>query len=142
MNQTKVCTTVEQLPQVAQWILDTVNEDVILLQGEMGAGKTTLIKALCRAMEVEDEVSSPTYSLVNEYYSPTYSTVYHFDLYRIEDESEAMDMGIEEYLYSGNKCLVEWPEKISNLLPFDTATVQITLEGDTRHFSIKTASNE
>jgi len=142
MKQTKACATLEELPDVAQWILATISEDVILLKGAMGAGKTTLIKAMCSAMEVEDEVSSPTYSLVNEYYSPTHGTVYHFDLYRIEDESEAMDIGIEEYLYSGNKCLVEWPEKISNLLPYDTATVEITHDGDARQFVLKTDSNE
>lgn len=130
------------LPDVAKWILEKSKEDIILLDGPMGAGKTTLIKALCQVMEVEDEVSSPTYSLVNEYYSPTYGTVFHFDLYRIDDEAEALDMGIEEYLYSGNKCLIEWPEKISNLLPDECATVEISLEGTTRQFLLKTANNE
>lgn len=134
--------SLDTLPEVARWILDNAAEDVILLHGQMGAGKTTLIKALCKAMQVEDEVSSPTYSLVNEYYSPSYGTVYHFDLYRIDDENEALDMGIEEYLYSGSKCLIEWPEKISNLLPEECATVEISLDGATRHFALKTANNE
>ena len=90
---------------------------VWLFYGEMGAGKTTLIKALCQAWEVEDTVSSPTFALVNEYRTSKGQVVYHFDFYRIEDEEEATDIGLEEYFYSQRYCLVEWPTKIRNLLP-------------------------
>lgn len=138
----KISHSLEDLQEVASWILDTIDEDVILLKGQMGAGKTTLIKAICKELEIEDEVSSPTYSLVNEYQSASGETVYHFDLYRIDDESEALDMGIDEYLYSGSRCLIEWPEKISNLLPQDCATVEISVDGTDRYFVIKTATNE
>ncbi|WP_417592523.1 tRNA (adenosine(37)-N6)-threonylcarbamoyltransferase complex ATPase subunit type 1 TsaE [Owenweeksia hongkongensis] len=142
MMLSKISHSLEDLQEVARWILDTIDEDVILLKGQMGAGKTTLIKAICKELEIEDEVSSPTYSLVNEYQSASGEIVYHFDLYRIDDESEALDMGIDEYLYSGSKCLIEWPEKISNLLPQDCATVEISVDGNDRHFVIKTATNE
>lgn len=136
MIETKKGVELDELPTVARWIIDQARADVILLQGEMGAGKTTLIKAICRELEVEDEVSSPTYSLVNEYFSPTHGTVYHFDFYRLNEESEAMDMGVEEYLYSGNLCLLEWPEKIRNLLPPDCATVTIRQSDTGRDFEL------
>lgn len=138
----KVSHSLDDLQEVARWILDSVDEDVILLNGPMGAGKTTIIKAICKELGVEDEVSSPTYSLVNEYQTANGEIVYHFDLYRIGDENEALDMGIEEYLYSGNKCLIEWPEKISNLLPQDCAMIEISVVDNDRHFVIKTATNE
>lgn len=142
MMLSKISHSLNDLNEVARWILDSVGEDVILLQGQMGAGKTTLIKAICKEIGVEDEVSSPTYSLVNEYHAASGEIVYHFDLYRIDDENEALDMGIDEYLYSGSRCLIEWPEKISNLLPQDCATVKISVDGTDRHFVIKTATNE
>lgn len=90
---------------------------IFLFQGEMGAGKTTVIKNLCTFMGVVDKVSSPTYSLVNEYQTELGEVVYHFDFYRINDEFEALDMGVEDYLNSSDLCLIEWPEKIQSLLP-------------------------
>lgn len=105
------------LPDVARKILEFAGDNrIFLFYGEMGAGKTTLIKALCSVLQVEDTVSSPTFSIVNEYFGSTES-IYHFDFYRIKNETEAFDLGYEDYLYSGNYCLIEWPEKISNLLP-------------------------
>lgn len=98
---------------------------VVLFNGLMGAGKTTFIKALCKQLGVEDAISSPTFSLVNEYETAEGKRIYHFDLYRIIVETEALDMGIEEYLYSGNWCFIEWPEKIPNLLPEKFTTVNI-----------------
>src|SRR5690606_40802538 len=89
---------------------------IFLFYGNMGAGKTTLINALCRALNVQDHTSSPTFSIVNEYASP-HGSLYHFDFYRLKNETEAFDMGYEEYFYSGNYCFVEWPDKIANLLP-------------------------
>jgi tRNA threonylcarbamoyladenosine biosynthesis protein TsaE len=91
--------------------------DVWLFEGEMGAGKTTLIKALCLVLGVNDHVQSPTFALVNEYLSQTSERIYHFDFYRIKNKIEALDMGIDEYFYSGDLCLVEWPSKIEGLFP-------------------------
>ena len=91
----------------------------------MGAGKTTFIKAICKNLGVEDMTSSPTFSLVNEYETRQGQRVYHFDLYRINSEIEALDMGIDDYLYSGNWCFIEWPEKIPNLLPENVSIVNI-----------------
>lgn len=107
----------DALSKAAKQILDFAGENrVFLFYGEMGAGKTTLIKAMCEVLEVEDSVSSPTFSIVNEYLGDG-ATIYHFDFYRIKNESEAFDLGYEDYLYSGNYCFIEWPEKIPNLIP-------------------------
>ena len=107
----------EDLPDVAKKILELAGSNrVFLFYGEMGAGKTTLIKALCKELNVEDTVSSPTFSIVNEY-SGSNKIIYHFDFYRIKNETEAFDLGYEDYLYSEAYCFIEWPEKISNLLP-------------------------
>ena len=100
-------------------------EKVILFHGEMGAGKTTFIKALCRALGVQNATASPTFSLVNEYVSDTGQTIYHFDVYRLKNETEALDMGIDEYLYSGNYCFIEWAEKIPNLIPENHSVVTL-----------------
>ncbi len=117
------------LPRIAKDILNEIKNPVILFKGEMGAGKTTFIKNLLQEMGAEDEVSSPTYALVNEYQTPQ-GIVYHFDFYRIEDEEEAYDMGWEEYAYSGNLTLVEWPERIANLIPEKYHTLQIIKNDD------------
>ncbi len=107
----------DQIPQAAAKLLE-YSEDykIFLFYGEMGAGKTTFIKALCDELGVTDTVSSPTFSIVNEYIGLN-KTVYHFDFYRIKNQTEAMDLGYEDYLYSGNYCLIEWPEKIPDLIP-------------------------
>ncbi|MEJ6981125.1 tRNA (adenosine(37)-N6)-threonylcarbamoyltransferase complex ATPase subunit type 1 TsaE [Pedobacter sp. P351] len=106
-----------ELPIAAEKILEIAGDNrIFLFYGEMGAGKTTLIKALCDALNVDDAVSSPTFSIVNEY-SGNNEIIYHFDFYRIKNENEAFDLGYEDYLFSGNYCFIEWPEKISNLLP-------------------------
>jgi tRNA threonylcarbamoyladenosine biosynthesis protein TsaE len=88
-----------------------------LFVGEMGAGKTTTIKAMCQALEVNDEVNSPTFSIVNEYFSNKIGTIYHFDCYRLKNPEEAHQIGIEDYFYSGYHCFVEWPQKVEELLP-------------------------
>lgn len=90
---------------------------VWVFEGDLGAGKTTLIKALCDQLNVVDNVSSPTFSIVNEYATATDDTIYHFDFYRIKNEIEALDIGVEEYFYSGDYCFIEWPSKIPSLLP-------------------------
>ncbi|MBR4563152.1 MAG: tRNA (adenosine(37)-N6)-threonylcarbamoyltransferase complex ATPase subunit type 1 TsaE [Paludibacteraceae bacterium] len=109
---------------------------VFAFDGQMGAGKTTFIKALCEAMGTSDVVNSPTFAIVNVYdvEQPYKGEVYHFDCYRLKDIREAMDFGAEEYLYSGNYCFIEWPDMIDALLPEDTVRVKITVEenGDRR----------
>ena len=109
---------------------------VFAFDGQMGAGKTTFIKALCEAMGTSDVVNSPTFAIVNVYdvEQPYKGEVYHFDCYRLKDIREAMDFGAEEYLYSGNYCFIEWPDMIDALLPEDTVRVKITAEenGDRR----------
>ncbi|GAB4030156.1 tRNA (adenosine(37)-N6)-threonylcarbamoyltransferase complex ATPase subunit type 1 TsaE [Spirosoma jeollabukense] len=93
------------------------NQSVWLFEGDMGAGKTTLIKALCRALGVVSTVQSPTFSIVNEYTTHEGHSVYHFDCYRLRNEIEALDIGIEEYFDSGDYCFIEWPERITSLWP-------------------------
>lgn len=128
-----------ELDEIAKRIIDCSKEKkVILFYGEMGAGKTTLIKIICKLLKVEDLTSSPTFSLVNEYYSPLLEeSVYHFDFYRVDEEEEAMDMGVEDYFYSDNYCLVEWPEKIPNLLPESYVTVKIEQQAEERIYTIQ-----
>ncbi len=109
---------------------------VVALYGGMGAGKTTLVAALLREMGSEDEVTSPTFALVNDYLVPEGRHVFHFDFYRIDTLQEAFDLGYEEYFYSGELCLVEWPEKIGELLPDDTLRISIdTLPDGSRRIS-------
>lgn len=121
----------EELLPVAQAILQQQPE-AVLFYGAMGAGKTTLIRAICGAYGVIDPVSSPTFSLVNEYHTQNGQVVFHFDLYRINNEEEAVEMGWWEYLDSGALCLIEWPEKIPNLLPENALVVQLALQEDSR----------
>jgi tRNA threonylcarbamoyladenosine biosynthesis protein TsaE len=99
---------------------------IFAFDGEMGAGKTTFIKAICKYLGITDLVSSPTFSLVNEYESNS-GPLYHFDFYRIKDLTEAYDIGYEEYFYSGSICLIEWPEKIEELLPIPRINVEVIL---------------
>jgi tRNA threonylcarbamoyladenosine biosynthesis protein TsaE len=119
--------SIEQLALVAQQILDENPNKVILFNGEMGVGKTTLIKQLCKTLGVQDATSSPTFSLVNEYKTDANKTVYHFDFYRLNKETEALDMGVDDYLYSGNWCFIEWSEKIENLIPEQHTVITIEL---------------
>ena len=118
--------SLDDLPAAAAHLLKNYsNEAVFLFEGEMGAGKTTFIKAICHALGVTDPVSSPTFSLVNEYRTAGNKPVYHFDFYRIKDEEEALDIGFLEYLESGNMCLIEWPSLVTNLLPENYVLVTI-----------------
>lgn len=127
----------DDLRQAALSLLEFADEEkIFLFEGEMGAGKTTFIKALCEAMGVADVVSSPTFSIVNEYRGRDNKRIFHFDFYRINDLREAYDIGYEEYFYSGDICLVEWPEKIRELLPDQYVQVSITATApDTRLLS-------
>lgn len=103
---------------------------IVAFYGSMGAGKTTFISALCRYLGVEDDVCSPTFTIVNEYRAADGDSIFHFDFYRIDSLKEAMDIGFEEYLYSGSLCLIEWPEKVEQLLPEETLNVTIAATGD------------
>lgn len=116
-------------------------EQIFIFEGEMGAGKTTFIKALCEELGVTANVSSPTFSIVNEYEAGD-KTIYHFDFYRIKNLQEAYDIGYEEYFYSGNICLIEWPERVAELLPESYIKVEITtLSPDQRAFRFVKFSN-
>ena len=128
----------EQLSEVAEALLSSLDgRTVVALRGEMGAGKTTLIRAVAEALGASDQVTSPTFALVNQYESGNGERIFHFDFYRIEDEREAFDLGYEEYFYSGDLCFVEWPEKIEGLLPEELMEVRITVDGITeRTFEI------
>ena len=123
----EVVFSINELESVAQKIIDQNPNKVILFNGEMGVGKTTLIKKLCSILGVEGATSSPTFSLVNEYQTTTNQIVYHFDCYRLKSEIEALDMGIDEYLYSGNWCFIEWPEKIQSLIPEKCSIINIEI---------------
>lgn len=119
-----------ELPAVAQQLMTFAGKQrIFIFQGQMGAGKTTFIKAFCKVLGIEDTVSSPTFSLVNQYDNEAI-TVYHFDFYRIKSEEEAYDFGYEDYFYSGDYCLIEWPEKIPNLLPLHYIKVGIQVVED------------
>jgi len=117
----------QDLAGAAHQLLKFAGDDkVIVFEGSMGAGKTTFIKEICHALGVEDIVSSPSFSIVNEYLSREKQSLYHFDFYRIKDLQEAYDIGYEEYFYSDCICLIEWPEKIAELLPEQYVRVTIT----------------
>ena len=123
--------SLEELDQAATRLLSAIEgHPVIALSGEMGAGKTTLIQAMCKAAGVEMDVNSPTFSLVNEYFTGQGTSIFHFDLYRIDDPSELFDLGYEEYFCSGSRCYIEWPEKAPELIPADALTVHIVVHED------------
>jgi len=129
MQQTIKIKSLEELPNAAQQLLTLCSgKKVFAFYGVMGAGKTTFIKALCKVLGINDNVNSPTFSLVNEYHTNSGNTVFHFDFYRINSLSEAYDMGYEDYFYSGNYCFIEWPEKIEELLPEEIVKVKIETE--------------
>ena len=129
--------TLDELALVAQKVIDQHPSKVILFHGEMGVGKTTLIKQLCKTLGVSSATSSPTFSLVNEYETIDNQVVYHFDFYRLKNEMEALDMGADDYFYSGNWCFIEWAEKIPNLIPEEHSIITIELLADgKRHLQL------
>ena len=130
---------IDELGQVADYLISLRNEsDIIAFYGPMGAGKTTLIKNLCHKMGVTDEVNSPTFAIVNEYVTVEGDSVYHFDFYRIKKLEEVFDIGYDNYFYSGNLCLLEWPEMIDPLMPDRFIRVDIALgeTDDSRKISV------
>ena len=139
---TMIINSEEELGKVVEQFLST-SEDVkvVLLHGDLGAGKTTFVKKFAQKLGADEEASSPTYSLVNEYLIPE-GKIYHIDLYRLNDTHEAQDMGIEEYLYSGEYCFIEWPEIIQHLVD-EAIVIKIeTLPDDSRKFEIGMLNSE
>lgn len=120
------------LDRVAKEIIENSGDQTIwVLFGEMGSGKTTLIRAIANRLEIEDNVHSPTFSIVNEYGNSRDEIFYHFDFYRIKNEAEAMDIGVEEYFDSGNLCFIEWPQNIASLLPKSYLKIEIKITSKT-----------
>lgn len=123
--------TPEALPEAAQEFIAAMDQNTVFaFRAEMGAGKTTFIKAICEELGVEDTINSPTFAIVNEYRSATAELIYHFDCYRIKKIDEAIDFGFEDYMDSGALCFIEWPENVEDLLPGDTVNVYIKVEED------------
>ena len=118
------------LPAAAEKLMKFAgDEKIFLFNGDMGAGKTTFIKSICKYAGIDENVTSPTFSIVNEYRSAE-TRIYHFDFYRLKKQEEALDMGYEEYFYSGNYCFIEWPEKIESLLPQHYIRIDIQVYPD------------
>ena len=135
MDAISIESTAELNKVAVQLLAFADGEKFFIFEGEMGAGKTTFIKAFCEVLGVEDIVTSPTFSIVNEYIG-TNGSIYHFDFYRLKNIQEAYDIGYEEYFYSDNICLVEWPTKVEELLPEKYVKVEITITGDhSRNFA-------
>ncbi len=122
--------SLEDIASVAEKVVAQNPQKVILFHGEMGAGKTTFIKHLCKALGITEATSSPTFSLVNEYQTIDNQIVYHFDFYRLKQETEALDMGADDYFYSGNWCFIEWAEQIPNLIPDEHSVITIQVLAD------------
>jgi tRNA threonylcarbamoyladenosine biosynthesis protein TsaE len=130
MAMTLITKALSDLPSAATQLIPFAGaEKVFLFTGDMGAGKTTFIKSLCEALGVKEPVTSPTFAIVNEYRGATHK-IYHFDFYRLKIQTEALDMGAEEYFYSGEYCLIEWPEKIPDMLPLHYISVNIKVLAD------------
>jgi len=117
--------TLPQIPTIAKDVMNSLPSKTVLFYGEMGVGKTTLIKELAKQLGVTNTLTSPTFSIVNEYETATNDLLYHFDCYRIENEDEALDFGIEEYLSSGNYNFIEWPEMIKSHIPANHVTIKL-----------------
>ena len=122
--------TLDNIDKAAKEFLSaTKNLTVFALSGEMGAGKTTFIHAVCKAMEVTDTISSPTFSIINQYKTASGKLIYHMDLYRLKNGEEALQAGVEDCLYSGNTCFIEWPDNAPGIFPEDTVYINIEATG-------------
>ncbi|MBS5797940.1 MAG: tRNA (adenosine(37)-N6)-threonylcarbamoyltransferase complex ATPase subunit type 1 TsaE [Dysgonomonas mossii] len=125
---------IESLDKIDEAALEFIramgDNTVFAFHGDMGAGKTTFIKAVCENLGVSDTINSPTFAIVNEYRSDSGELIYHFDFYRINKIEEVFDFGYEDYFYSGSLCFIEWPEKVDTLLPKDTVNVYVKVQED------------
>ena len=130
--------SLSEIDLIAKKVCDSVIHPIVTFNGQMGSGKTTLIKSICKHLNFQENISSPTFSLVNTYVNTSNKIIHHFDLYRIKSFEEAMDFGVEEYLDSGNTCLIEWPKKIDKLLksPMNQIEIQI-IDDNKRKISLK-----
>jgi len=132
-----VVNCISELKEVALTLIQyKKDKNIICFYGEMGIGKTTFIKEICKNLLVEDTVSSPTFSIVNQYKAKENKIIYHFDFYRLETEEEVYDMGYEEYFFNGDLCLIEWPEKIERLIPEEIVKVILTKNKEQRIIEI------
>lgn len=123
--------TPEEMDAIAPDVINAIgNSRVVAMDAPMGAGKTTLVKAICKALGTSSVVNSPTFAIINDYGLPDGKALYHFDLYRLKNINEAFNMGFDEYFYSGNYCFVEWPAIAEDILPDDTKTLRISVEED------------
>ena len=127
----------EELCDIAKVILEKYNSKIFLFYGEMGVGKTSFIKKFCKELKVSDIVSSPTFSIVNQYSNVNDEIIYHFDFYRTEKKEEVFDIGYEEYLFSSSYCFIEWPEKIEDLLPTNYLKINMKLDDNNRIINIQ-----
>lgn len=125
MHKLKIADIANVESAAAEFITKTQGKKVFAFYGQMGAGKTTFIKEICRQLHVIDEVNSPTFAIINEYLTKANDAIFHFDFYRLKSKQEAVAIGAEDYFYSGNICFVEWPEIVEDLLPEDTLRVDI-----------------
>ncbi len=139
MNELKEHFDETQLPEVAKKLLE-LNPDkrIFAFYGKMGAGKTTLIKEICKQLQVTDIVGSPTFSIINQYITAHDTNIYHFDFYRMKKTEEVYDIGYEDYFFSGEYCFLEWPEKIEELLPADCLRVYLEEQEGLRQICYKT----
>ena len=126
-----------ELDGVSKKIFETFKSKVFLFYGEMGVGKTAFVKSLCRQLDVVDIVSSPTFSIVNQYLNKSDESIYHFDFYRTNNKEEIFDIGYEEYIYSSSYCFIEWPERVEGLLPISFVKIDMKLKENDRYIQIK-----
>ncbi len=140
MSNTFYANNLQELDEIGNQLLkNSGNQKKIVFYGEMGVGKTTLIKSICKALNVQDIVTSPTFSVVNEYQTDIGNTIFHFDFFRIKEKEELLDLGLEEYTYSDNYCLIEWPEKAEGLLDDNFVEIRMTKNKDCRTIKVITS---
>ena len=140
MSNTFYANNLQELDEIGNQLLENFgNQKKIVFFGEMGVGKTTLIKSICKALNVQDIVTSPTFSVVNEYQTDIGSAIFHFDFFRIKEKEELLDLGLEEYIYSDNYCLIEWPEKAEGLLDDNFVEIHMTKNKDCRTIKVITS---